>query len=161
MTPDQRQALETFAKQLPPEGRVLYAAARSALSHEELQTPEWLKSRGFEVEELDPAKDLRFLGLKREAYDGIWSGRALVAYPIEETQRVIATFFQALKPRAGVLFAAYLEGSGTETADGGALTYRYAELGFESLLRQNGYQILLQGRREGDAEWIAVIARRI
>jgi hypothetical protein len=142
MTPDQRQALENFATHLAPGARILYAPAASADTLEERQTPVWLKAHGFSIEELDPAKDLRFLTLKRESYDAIWAGRALGPLPIEEAQRVVATFFQALKPKTGILFAAH----------------RYPDEAFASMIRQNGFQLLLSGTRE---DWSAVIVRRI
>lgn len=145
MTPGQRQALEAFGSRLPRGARILYAPARGAESREESRTPEWFRAQGFEIEELDPAKDLRFLSVKREsqgAFDAVWAGRALTAFSIEEAQRVVASFFQALRPRNGHLFAIH-------GFDGTA---------FASMLRQNGFQLLLEGKRDTET---AVIAQRI
>ena len=170
MTPDQSQALHTFSSHLPEGARVLYAAAQSTHSAEETRTPEWLRAKGFDVEEIDPAKDLRFFSLKRESretYDAVWAGRALVTYSIEDAQRILATFFQALRPKTGILFLAYLENREGES-EGSSPTpnhapplHRYAPLGFESMVRQNGYKILLEGKRDHQGHWIAVLARRI
>jgi hypothetical protein len=95
----------------------------------------------------DATKDLRMTSLARESFDGVWAGEGLGAFPIEEAQRVIAAFFRALKPRVGVLFVGH----------------RYSTTGFESLLRQNGFQVIHQGRQAGGASepWNAVTSRRI
>jgi hypothetical protein len=136
MTSDQLQLLESFTQHLSKGARILYAA------QDERDIPPWLRSQGFEVEEVDPAKDLRFLALKRESYRAIWSGKAVAAFNIEEAQRIIAIFFQALEPRTGIL----------------ATLHRFPEEAFASMIRQNGFNPLLQGVRE---DWWAIIARRI
>jgi hypothetical protein len=161
MTPDQRQALENFAVHLSPGAKVLYAPAGSVNQPQETQTPLWLRSHGFEVEELDPSKDLRFLSLKKESYDGVWSGRALGSLSIEEVQRVTASFFLALRPRTGMLFLAYPLAQAAPEAQG-ANEPGFQRDGFASMLRQNGYQTLNEGLREqSGTSWIALIARRL
>jgi hypothetical protein len=106
------------------------------------QAASWLSVRGFEIEMRDPSKDLRMLSLPRESLAGAWLGDVVTSFPIEEAQRIVAVLFRALLPRSGMLFVAH----------------RFAETGFESLLRQNGFEILHTGRK---APWLAVTARRI
>ena len=152
LTPHQRQALESFAAHLPRGARVLYAAGKSADSVDEARSPEWFRAQGFQLEILDSEKDLRFLSFKKETQgtlDAIWAGRALLFYSIEEAQRILATFFQALRPKSGILFA----------------VHSYSQDGFASMLRQNGYQIHSEGTRPGapstEESQVAVIVRRI
>lgn len=127
-------ALETFAAQLPPGARVFCV---------ESEARAWLAPRGFELEVPETGRDLRMLSPRRATFDGAWLGTELKRFPIEESQRVVATFFQALKPGRGALFA----------------SHSHPETAFASMLRQNGFAVLLQGQSdEGDQ---AVLARRI
>lgn len=127
------EAVEAFLSRIPRGGQVLCRDS---------QISAWLTQRGIEVQALDPAKDLRLLSLKRESFDGIWAGTAFGTFPIEDAQRIIASFFQALRPRTGVLFAAH----------------QFPETAFASMIRQNGFQPLLQGQWES---WFALVAHRI
>jgi hypothetical protein len=142
VNPEDRQLLETFCTRLKPGARILAAEPHAG----------WLIERGYSIDVLDPAKDLRFFSVKpenRETFDAVWAGRALGPLKIEEAQRVVAAFFQALKPRVGLLLA----------------LHGYPELSFESMIRQNGYQLALTGRREmpesAQATEVAVLALRI
>lgn len=128
------EALETFASRLPRASRIFCANDPQAAS--------WLSARGFAIEPYDPARDLRMLSLPRESLMGAWLGNALTGFTIEDAQRIVASLFKALQPRSGMLFVAH----------------SFSETGFESLLRQNGFEILNQGRRP---PWQAVTARRI
>jgi hypothetical protein len=117
------QALETFSALLPRGGNVLCLDAEAAA---------WLTLRGIETHILTPDKDPRMLSLKRETYAGIWAGSVLKSFSIEDAQRVIAGFFQALTPKTGVLYMAH----------------SYPATSFASLLRQNGFLTLLEGQVE-------------
>jgi hypothetical protein len=135
------QALEIFSSHVPRGGNVLCL---------DLEAAAWLTLRGVETHILAPDKDLRFLSLKRASYAGIWAGASLKPLPIEDAQRVIAAFFQALLPKTGVLFTAHA----------------YPPTAFASLLRQNGFQPLLEGHTENVVEEIAekvacVVSQRI
>jgi hypothetical protein len=136
------EALEKFAARLTRGAKVFCADDDAAAA--------WLKLRGFEVALRDPAKDLRLTSLPRSGFAGIWVGASLERLSIEDAQRVVATFFQALVPKTGTLFVAH----------------PYSETGFGSMLRQNGFQILDVGRQEarsegGPSPWQAVTAHRI
>jgi hypothetical protein len=127
------QALEAFSARLQRGSLVLCL---------EPQVGDWLARRGIEVQYLPEDKDLRLLSLKRESYDGVWAGSALASHAIEDAQRVIATFFQALRPAGGMLFAAH----------------SFPEPAFASLLRQNGFSIQLSGQNK---DRLAVVSQRI
>ena len=127
------RALEAFSALIPRGGQILCLDDKAAA---------WFAPRGLEIHALAPDKDLRFLSLKRESYDGVWAGSALLPLSIEDAQRVIAAFFQALTPLKGAFFAAH----------------SYPEAAFASLMRQNGFQILTQAQSEGVA---CVVSRRI
>jgi hypothetical protein len=125
--------LESFAARLRAGSRIYCADEQAA---------RWLAPRGFELEMRDPGKDMRFLQLPKASLSGVWAGNALAGYPIEETQRVIATFFQALEPRTGILFAAH----------------HFGRDAFASMIRQNGFRALEEASRDG---WFTVLAQRI
>lgn len=127
------EALESFSARLGRGARVYCVDAAAA---------SWFGVRGFEVELRDPSKDLRMLSLPRASLSGAWLGDAVAAFPIEEAQRILANFFKALQPKTGMLFVAH----------------SYSEPGFASLLRQNGFEVLREGRRP---PWQAITARRI
>lgn len=171
-------ALKEFASRLPRGGRVLDAACGTGWDLA------WFKSQGLEAEGVDfssamlerarrfempvTQRDLRLLSLRRETFDGIWCNRALMHLSIEEAQRVLAGFFQALRPRTGVLFVSFLEGSATEPnreelPDAPGVTlHRYPVDGFFSLLRQTGFRVVLSGEKEeAGAKWRAVLAQRL
>ncbi|MGK5082101.1 class I SAM-dependent methyltransferase [Bdellovibrionota bacterium FG-1] len=133
-----RQLLEHFAIHLPPQGQVFCLPSQAEI-------PLWLQSHGYTVQEMDAAKDARLLSLPRESFDGIWAGQALANLPIEETQRVVASFFQGLRPKTGV-FSAILT---------------YPEKALASMLRQNGFNLLTLGRAKSDDSHLAIIACRI
>lgn len=132
-------ALEKFSAQIPRGARILCTNEDAGA---------WLTERGFEIQNLPPDKDLRLLSLRRESFAGIWAGSGLTRHPtrpiipIEDAQRVIATFFQALVPGKGMLFA----------------VHPYPAGAFASLLRQNGLEILSQGIYD---QKTAVLCRRI
>lgn len=121
--------LEAFAARLPREAQVLCS---------DPGVGDWLRIRGLSPRALDLSRDLRMLSLARESLDGIWVGGAgdtgaFNAISIEDAQRVVATFFKALRPTRGVL----------------CILHPYAPLAFESMLRQNGFHILTQAERPG------------
>jgi SAM-dependent methyltransferase len=62
-------------------------------------------------------RDLRMLNLRRESFDAIWCTRTLPHFSIEDMQRILASFFQALKPRAGILVCDFHEGEGIRYED--------------------------------------------
>ncbi len=121
-------------------------------------------------------KDLRFASLTKESFDGIWCSQVLQHLTIDECHRVLAIYFQALRPRTGLLFASFLLGE--EPAAGavvdpaasrfkdehGRSFHRFTEKAFHSLLRQSGFTAVLQGTRADatnpDRVWAAVVAQR-
>ena len=105
-------------------------------------------------------KDLRLLSLKREHYDAIWCTRTLPHFSIEDMQRILASFFQALKPGTGVLVCDFLKGEGVRFEDRSLITryhgpqagtdlppriwFGYREEAFLAMARQNGFQPALR-----------------
>ena len=136
-----------------PQGMVL--VAQGADSNATL--PAELRAHGLNVEEVAASKDLRFLSLKRESFDAIWSGESWPHYSIDDAQRILATYFQSLKPKTGLLFAVIAEKIEEDEAPH-QIGHRYSEKAFGALVRQNGFQILLQARREGK---LAYLLKRI
>ena len=121
-------------------------------------------------------KDLRFASLTKESLDGIWCSQVLQHLTIDECHRVLAIYFQALRPRTGLLFASFLLGEeSTDDApvdpattrfkdEHGRSFHRFTEKAFHSLLRQSGFTAVLQGTRADaanpDRVWAAVLAQR-
>ena len=121
-------------------------------------------------------KDLRFASLTKESLDGIWCSQVLQHLTIDECHRVLAIYFQALRPRTGLLFASFLLGEeSTDDApvdpattrfkdEHGRSFHRFTEKAFHSLLRQSGFTAVLQGTRPDaahpDRVWAAVLAQR-
>ena len=118
--------------------------------------PAELRAYGLDVEEVAASKDLRFLSLKRESFDAIWSGKCWSHYSINDAQRILAAYFLSLKPKTGILFAVVDEK--TDETPAHQPEHRYSEKAFGALLRQNGFQILLQARHEGA---LAYLLKRI
>ena len=172
-----RDALQAFSHRVLPQGRVLDAGCGSGRDLRELI------QAGFQAEGVDfsPAmveiartyssapvacSDLQMLSLKRENLDGIWAHRVLIHLPPPSVQRVMGTFFAALKP-GGILFTSIEEGQGTEEdrfddPNGPARRfYLYPSNEFASLLRQSGFQLLAQGKNLEASRQIGFIARRL
>ena len=151
----QRQAINTFTTHLiqnrnahPEANKVLIAPDPSATT-----LAQELTQLGFEIEEIPSSKDLRFLSPPKESYAGIWSGETWPNYPIDDAQRILAIYFQTLKPKTGVIFAA-TQLTGEKQS--------YSEKAFGSLVRQSGFQILIQAKREDQGtEWMGWILKRI
>jgi 2-polyprenyl-3-methyl-5-hydroxy-6-metoxy-1,4-benzoquinol methylase len=174
------EGLQAFVNSLPPHARVLDAGCGAGYAMQ------WLRDQGgCEVEGVDASekliglartrgltascRDLRLLSVPRESFDGIWCSRTLPHLTIDECQRALASFFQALKPRTGMLFASFIEGTGERsepfTHDGAPMRtfHFFTENAFLSLLRQSGFSLVARGERKDPASgerWIAVVARR-
>ena len=182
-TEQDRTGLEAFAREIPVGGAVFDAGCGAG------QDLEFFRLRGFQADGIDASarlvemarakgldatqKNILFAQLKKEHYDGIWCSRLLPHLSIEECQRVLAIFFQALKPRTGVLFLSFIEGEGSftdpEQGDGARRTfYRFSQKAMGSLLRQSGFAPILHGVSE-IAEpaparlqnWNALVCRRV
>lgn len=170
-------ALREFCGRLPAGGRVLDAACGAG------RDLRYLKEAGFRAEGFDasPAMvelarrhsganvwraDMLLLSLPRESYDGIWANRALIHLPPAGCQRVMASFFSALRP-GGILFVSIEAGEGelrdrADDPSGPARwIYRYRMEDFASLLRQSGFQPLLVGAQVGAPERVGLLSRRI
>jgi hypothetical protein len=114
--------------------------------------------------------DFMMLSLPKETYDGIWAHQVLNHFSAEACQRIMATFFMALKSK-GVLFVSFDEGSGTQedriedplgVTPGVVRTlYKYPYNDVASLVRQHGFQILAAGENPEVAQQWAFIARRL
>lgn len=175
-------ALKGFFELLPQGARVLDAGCGTG------QDLVWLKENGCQVEGVDASarmveiaslqgvpvekRDLRFLNLAKETYDGIWCNQTLAHLSIEECQRVLAIFFQGLKPRTGIACLSYLEGQGSELDPSPESTtellsprrtlHSFNENGFLSLVRQSGFQPLRKGERLAQGRrWTVLICRRV
>ena len=110
------------------------------------------EKKGLNVQQ----RDLRMLSPKREFYDAVWCTRTLAHFSIEDMQRILASFFQALKPRSGVLVCDMLEGDGIRFEDRSLVTRYHGpqagtdlppriwfgnrEEAFLSMARQTGFQ---------------------
>ena len=113
--------------------------------------------------------DFIFLTLERESYDGIWANEVLLHLPPEGCQRLMTVFFLALKPGA-IIFLSFEEGSGViedqedDPTGPVRLIYRYSIDNVSSLVRQNGFHILLLGKSEASqnsAPKVGLLAKRI
>jgi SAM-dependent methyltransferase len=150
-------AIRAFTSQLAPGARILVAGCGTGLdlayfarlgfkaegfdpSEENVQTAR--KNSGCEVWRADPM----LLSLARETYDGIWAHGTLIPLPPHGCQRVMGSFFAALKP-GGILFVS-TEGS-------------YTRDEFASLVRQSGFGILIEGSEAANPKRFAFVARRV
>jgi SAM-dependent methyltransferase len=159
----------------------------------------WMRSRGWDAAGVDLSqqnveearrhglpveqKDIRLLTLPKEALDGVFCHRTLSHLTLEETQRVLASFFQSLRPGSGLLFVSWIRmaapaaensvedapksDSWLEPTDPagppGPMTrlHAFSESAFLSLLRQSGFTVRTRAeRRENERDWVALVARR-
>lgn len=106
-------------------------------------------SQGFEAESFAAdASKIGFFNPPRETFDGIWADRSLFEFEPTLCQRTVQIFFSALKPK-GILFVSFLESE------------KYPLEEFEAMLRQSGFEPVLEGRNEREKSQIAFLARRI
>lgn len=112
-------------------------------------------------------KNLLFLSLKENEFDGIWANQVFQHFPAEQVQRMIATCFRGLKP-GGVLGLVISEGSGSFEDRDGDLSgpsrsiYLYSEKAICSMLEQTGFQIKKIGRKTmSSGPQMLVLASRI
>ena len=125
----------------------LHAGARILVS-ESFDVPFFVNADTPPKASMPPKRRSVFFSPPKESYDAVWVDRSLFHFPPALCQRSIQIFFSALKP-GGILFASFLE-------DGEFTLEEY-----ESMLRQSGFNPILEGRNEGDAKQIAILARRI
>lgn len=92
------------------------------------------------------------VNLSKEFYLGIWAPRSFAELDPTACQRLLATFFRALKPR-GILFAAF------ETKESLFPEPRHESI--SSLLRQNGFQVLREGADLQAQGRLGFLCRRI
>jgi hypothetical protein len=157
-----RQLLHEFHSFLPENQKMntIWLAGISAL-----EEPLWFYHQGHQVDVTDSSldklvsaqnltdglpisfsqKDLRLFSPKKETLDGIWCRNSLISFSAEETQRVLASFFSALKPKTGILF----------------VMTRMPELAFQSLLRQSGFQVIQYAPSPEDSGTFAWFLKRI
>jgi 2-polyprenyl-3-methyl-5-hydroxy-6-metoxy-1,4-benzoquinol methylase len=170
-------ALQEFCSRIPQGGKVLDAGCGTG---RDLRV---LNRLGFQSEGFDASSemvtiaraqsgckvwqaDLMLLSLPKESYDAVWAHGVLSHLPAPGCQRAMASFFAALKPN-GTLFVSITEGEGqsedrTDDPSGPARTiYRYRADDFASLIRQSGFQVVVQGRNPARPELLAFIAKRI
>lgn len=176
-------AIREFTSRIPAGGKVLDAGCGSGRDLTAIH------QLGFEVEGVDGSEtllslarkelentgirlwkaDFLFLSLEKDRYEGVWANQILIHLPPEGCQRMMATFFLALK-KGGVLFVSFEEGTGmvedrTDDAEGPARAiYRYSVDDVSSLVRQSGFQILMVGRRidpQARAPKVGLLAKRI
>jgi SAM-dependent methyltransferase len=153
-------ALKTFSGRLPAGARILAVGCGSGM---ELV---YFRKAGFEPEAIDPdpakvelaAKnsgckvwraDPMLLSLPKESYDAIWANRSLIGLPPHGCQRVMGSFFAAIKSR-GHLFVSIDVSTG-----------QYSAGDFASLIRQSGFTVLMQGKDLDKPELVGFVARRI
>ena len=109
----------------------------------------YFESQGFKTESFDAdASKIGFFNPPRESFDGVWADRSLFDFEPTLCQRAVQTFFSALKPK-GILFVSFLESA------------KYPLEEFEAMLRQSGFEPVLEGRNENEKSQIAFLARRI
>jgi 2-polyprenyl-3-methyl-5-hydroxy-6-metoxy-1,4-benzoquinol methylase len=170
-------ALQEFAMRIHPGGRILDAGCGTG------RDLRWFNRMGFAAEGFDASSemvslaqaqsgcrvwqsDLMLTTLSKESYDGIWARHLLSHLPASGCQRAMGTFFAALKS-GRILFVSAVEGEGSyedrkDDPSGPARTlFRYRSDDFSSLLRQSGFQILVQGRNPAHPDVLAWIARRL
>ncbi len=174
------QALQAFTEQVSPGGRILDAGCGSGRDfrffHQKKFTVEGFdgSSELLKLAQADPiptecrlwVADFMFLSLKKEFYDGIWAHDVLGHFHPDGCRRIVAGFFQSLRP-GGILFASFEEGSGayedrTDNPLGPARQlYRYELNDTASLLRQHGFQWISQGRNLNSSLQFGYLAKRI
>lgn len=170
-------ALREFCGRLPAGGRVLDAACGTG------RDLRYFLKAGFQAEGFDASQamvdlarrnsgakvwqaDLLLLSLAREGYDGVWANRALIHLPPAGCQRVMASFFAALRP-GGILFVSSEAGEGQipdrkdDPSGPARWIYRYPADDFASLIRQSGFRLLLIGNEVGAVERVGFLASRI
>jgi len=108
-------------------------------------------AKGLHVEK----KDLRLFTPKKEFFDAVWCLRTFSHFKLEDLQRILGLFFQALRPRDGVLVCDFFEGEGIRYEDRALITryhgpqagtdlppriwYGFKEEAFLALTRQSGF----------------------
>jgi SAM-dependent methyltransferase len=130
------------------------------------QMVEMAKTMNPDLEILN--KNLLFLSLKENEFDGVWVNETFKHFSSEIVQRMIATCFRGLKP-GGVIGIVVQEGSGMfEDREGDLLgpsrsIYLYTEKALCSMLDQTGFQIIKVGRKTAtdSTARILVLASRI
>lgn len=112
-------------------------------------------------------KNLLFLSLKENEFDGVWANQVFQHFPAEQVQRMIATCFRGLKP-GGVLGLVVFEGGGSFEDREGDLTgpsrsvYLYSEKALCSMVEQTGFQIKKIGRKQSaSGPQILILASRV
>lgn len=117
-------------------------------------TREFLSARGAEAElaaeNSAGRQDPRLLSPAMEDYDAICFGDQLVAYSLNDHQRMLALALRALRPARGILLTAYRGG------EGGA-----SENAFGSLLRQNGFAPVSASSVSADQAVRRILVRRV
>jgi hypothetical protein len=101
-----------------------------------------LRARSWRIDLHDPAARLEFLSLPRESRDGVLIEEVPEAWSGELVQRLLAVFFQGLRP-GGILFLGFC---GRDP------------LAILAWLRQAGFEALQQGESAGVT---GILARRI
>lgn len=82
-------------------------------------------------------RDLRFLSLAKESLDGFWWDNADHLFTLEESQRVLISAFQSLKPASGIF----------------GITYSIKAWGDRAplvLLRQSGFKVFRDFSRDSE-----------
>lgn len=167
---------EIFLSHLAPASRVLvpgcsdgaFAFQMARQGHEVLgidraAAPENHPSRlGVRFE----TRDIRLFSPTPESWDGIYCHRLISYLNAEEVRRVLMIFFQALKPKTGVLFLSHLLADGSSEAmthgKKGERYFAYDSEAFQSLLRQSGFSTELKGKQGfQNQDWNAYVCRRI
>lgn len=129
--------------------------------------------------------DLRLAKLERASLDAVWCKRVLPHFPsLEDFQRVLIAFFQALKPAGGLLYLTAFTGEGSLEDQSIAGAERAARAEFPArrwfaveekallpLLRQSGFTPVMRAEREpgipavreGRPHWreLALLLRRV
>lgn len=95
------------------------------------------------------AAELGLLTLPKESYDGIWANRTLTKLTPVLAQRVVQTFFSALRSK-GILFVSFKLSES-----------QWTEIEFESMLRQSGFGALWVGKPVGETDLVAMMAQRV
>ena len=135
-----REGARRFRDLLPQGAKVLVSEASDLPFFVEM---------GFKAISFDASEQkIGFFNPPRASVDGIWADRSLFHYPPTLCLRAVQSFFAALKPK-GILFISFLEHD------------QYTLEEYESLVRQSGFEPMMQGRNEKDPSQIAILARRI
>jgi ubiquinone/menaquinone biosynthesis C-methylase UbiE len=116
--------------------------------------------------------DFRTLKLPKETYDVVWANRVFTHLPPPGCQRVMQSFFQAMK-KGAALFASFEEPkeplkdgeqfSHWEEREGNFTQhyYGYPSHEFESLVRQSGFHPIAMGQDQNNPRRKAVLAERV